>query len=102
MVCASPDADVPVMSTSTLDLGCMKPPTALPSLTRTDTARMPDGIIDGRPDPPFSAARFFPAMKNSPCAMGSTAPRPRSRFLLPNPFGGSASDGIWIMRTSLS
>ena len=65
MVCASPDpVALPVIRTSTRLPGCTNPETELKSFTRTDTARIPGGIIEGKPEPPFSAASLVVKTKS--------------------------------------
>ena len=58
VVCCSPaPPGVPVSKTSTRVPGVTKPATETISFTRTETARMPGGISEGRPAPAFSPDR---------------------------------------------
>src|SRR6267378_4026820 len=78
VVCCSlaPDG-FPVSRMSTRVPGPTKPATETTSFTRTETARIPGGISDGKPDPAFSGASLLRRI-NKPLDMGITTPRPNA------------------------
>src|SRR5258707_13014417 len=99
--CSELPAGVPVRRTSTRVPGPTNPATETTSFTRTDTARMPGGIKEGKPDPAFSPASL-PDRRNSPLAMGRITPWSRTSAFRRGAVGGTSEAGILIILMSCS
>src|SRR3984893_11113751 len=99
--CSVLPAGVPVSRTSTRVPGPTNPATETTSFTRTDTARMPGGIKEGKPDPAFSPASL-PDRRNSPLAMGRITPWSRTSAFRRGAVGGTSEAGILMILMSCS
>jgi hypothetical protein len=88
-----------VASTSTRLFGSTYPATPITSSTRTETARMPSGIIGGSPAPASFEASLV-GSSGSFFTIGEITPRPMSSSVVVKAPSGACPSGNCAMRRS--